>query len=154
VIPRLLIYNCRRFGTRYLFHLPRQKVRSDQVIKWSDAGESPKRRHTISIIIFIRYFHLHGSAATKYTHLYVSPKLHFSLFIYLVLSSCCVTFFLICCPHNDFGISVDHFPLISCSRPSLGFDLQSLLHQLINILSKGFIFKFSLLILLPYFLKI
>jgi hypothetical protein len=37
VIPRRMIYNCRRFGTLYLFHLPRQKVRS----------ESPKRRHTI-----------------------------------------------------------------------------------------------------------
>jgi hypothetical protein len=31
VIPRRLIYNCRRFGTLYLFHLPRQKVQSDAV---------------------------------------------------------------------------------------------------------------------------
>jgi hypothetical protein len=31
VIPRRLIYNCRRFGTLYLFHLHRQKVRSDAV---------------------------------------------------------------------------------------------------------------------------
>jgi hypothetical protein len=30
-IPRRLIYYCRRFGTLYLFHLLRQKVRSDAV---------------------------------------------------------------------------------------------------------------------------
>jgi hypothetical protein len=53
-----------------------------------------------------------------------------------------------------FGDLFGHFSLFTCSRFSLVFDLQSLLHQLINILSKVFIFKFSLLILLLYFLKI
>jgi hypothetical protein len=43
-------------------------------------------------------------------HTYMSHQSStFSLFIYLVLSSCCVTFFLICCSHPDFGISVGHF---------------------------------------------
>ena len=33
----------------------------------------------------------------------------FSSFIYLILSSCCVTFFLMYCSHPDFAISVGHF---------------------------------------------
>jgi hypothetical protein len=60
-----------------------------------------KEEETASIIIFIRSFHLHGSAAAKCTHLSASPKLQ--------LFSGCITFFLICCSHPDFGIFVGHF---------------------------------------------
>ena len=53
VIPRRLIYICRRFGTLYLFHLHRHlPLKMEQIvfrnvgIYKSDAGESPKRKQT------------------------------------------------------------------------------------------------------------
>ena len=51
VIPRRLIYICRRFGTLYLFHL-HLPLKMEQIvfrnvgIYKSDAGESPKRKQT------------------------------------------------------------------------------------------------------------
>jgi hypothetical protein len=44
-----------------------------------------KEKETASIIIFIRSFHLHGSAAAKCTHPSVSPMFHLFL-IYLPFS--------------------------------------------------------------------
>ena len=51
VIPRRLIYICRRFGT--LFHLQRHgtdRVFRNVGIYKSDAGESPKRKQTTNVI--------------------------------------------------------------------------------------------------------
>ena len=88
-------------------------------------------------------------------HTYLSHQSSiFSSFIYLVLSSCCVTFFLICCSHPDFGIFVGH---VSCSfmfHTFFGIQSSVTLTSAYYISSKVFIFKFYLLILHSYFLKI
>ena len=60
VIPRRLIYICRRFGTLYLFHLQRQlPLKMEQLvfrnvgIYKSEAGESPKRKQTTTHILTV-----------------------------------------------------------------------------------------------------
>jgi hypothetical protein len=88
---------------------PTKIPKQDTQVEQEEEKGGRSREEETAIIIFVKSFHLHGSAGTKRTHLSVLPNSSFSSFIYPDLSSLCVTSFPTCCSHPDLGIPVGHF---------------------------------------------